>query len=133
MDENQAPHYCTGCGDMHGGEVRESPEVAIARIEADRAVKVARITAHQDENWNETRVEVAGIEGAAEVASAEATAEVVGEIIAAGSGAGDEEEPAVVVEAPPAETPEEEPSIEPKDESSGEPPAPKKPGLSYWP
>jgi hypothetical protein len=134
MDQDQAPHYCTGCGEMHGGEARETPEVAMARINRDADIKIARINAHQDDGYNETRVEVAEIEGAAEVAVAEATAEVVGEIIAAEAGAGDEEElPPVVVEAPAPETIDEEPSMEPKDELSDGPPAEKKTSFSYWP
>jgi hypothetical protein len=134
MDENQPPHYCTGCGDMHGGEARESPEVAIARINREADIKIARINAHQDQDWNETRVEVAEVEAAAEVESAVATAETVVALTgAAGETPEAEEPPAVVVEAPAAETEIEEPSIMPKDDSGGEPPAPKSKGFSYWP
>lgn len=101
--------YCPHCG----GEVEHavetagpaeevvSAEVEIARINAERDVKVAQIAARQDKDWNETRLEETKVEAEAEVASAEATAEVVGEIIAAEAGAGDGQEdgePPVVVE-----------------------------------
>jgi hypothetical protein len=125
-------HACETCGLQHAatGERAESDAVAIARIETQRDIEVARLQGRQERDWNETRVEVAEIEGAAEVATAEATAEVIGEVIAAEAGAEAEppaEDPAPVVVTGPAE-PEEElapPETAPKEST------PKK--SSFWP
>jgi hypothetical protein len=102
--------FCPHCG----GEADQLPaaaaaelssdEVEIARIQADRDVEVAKIQARQDRDYNETRVEVAAIEGEAEVGAAEAQAEVIGEIIAAETGTGEEgEQPPAVITAEPQE------------------------------
>jgi hypothetical protein len=105
-----------------------SAEVEIARINAERDVKVAQIAARQDKDWNETHAEVAEIEADAEVAAAEATAEVIGEVIAAEGDAPAEEEtdPVVVVEAPP-EDPEPETAPPPAEETT-----PKETSKGWW-
>jgi hypothetical protein len=95
-------HACQDCGMLHDTPVQqESEAVAIARIQAENALALARISAREDRNWNETRVEVAEIEAEAEVASATAEAEVIGEIIAAeGAPAEGEAGEPIVVELP---------------------------------
>ena len=57
-------HYCSACGEIHGGSSRESEEVKIAKINADRDVEVARL-AHSAQR----------VEAAAEVAATEVVAE----------------------------------------------------------
>jgi hypothetical protein len=130
-------HTCAepGCGLVHdfpGGSVPPNPEVEIARINADRDVSVARLQARQDADWNETRVEVAGIEAGALVAEAEVTAEVIGAAIEAGAEAsveGDEAgEPVIVVADPGAE----EPAAPPPPELEGDNSGPKK-SKGIWP
>ena len=62
--------YCPHCGNETeqliavASPVAETvnAEVEIARINAERDIEVAKIGARQDRDWNETRVEVAGIE-----------------------------------------------------------------------
>jgi hypothetical protein len=58
-------------------------EVEIARINAERDVKVAQISARGERDWNETRVEVAEIEADAEVEAAAVEAEIISEAIEA--------------------------------------------------
>jgi hypothetical protein len=106
MSEPMAPHHCTGCGDMHGGEHRENPEVAIARIQAERDVRVAELGRgefNKTELEAETEIAVAEIDAAAVVEEATVKAEVLEEII---TPAEPDPEPVVVVEdqSAPAET-----------------------------
>jgi hypothetical protein len=94
-----AVHACTECGlihDMAVTEERESDEVRIARINADRDIAVARYAARQDADWNDTRAEVARIEAKAEVQAAE----IEGEVIAAALEASDVEAEPVEIIAP---------------------------------
>lgn len=130
--------YCPHCGN----EVEHVPgvaavaetvssEVEIARINAERDVKVAQINARQERDWNETRLEETKLETEAEVASAEATAEVIGEVLAAETGSAEEEEtetePVVV-----AEVPEPEPDLAPPPVDGGHETGPKKkPGWAF--
>jgi hypothetical protein len=119
-------HFCSACGQPHGAEERTSPEVEIARINAERDVKIARMEYREaveaGELAAETAIEVTELETAADVAVAEET---------------DPPEPdssedgnqSIIVEGPPAE-PEEEPSLEPKEEHLPEPTASKSRG--YW-
>lgn len=58
------PHYCAACGEIHGGTGRESEEVKIAKINAERDIEVARL-AHSAQQT----------EAAAEVAATEVVAE----------------------------------------------------------
>ena len=110
--------FCANCGHPQDGsiaapaEVPESDEVRIARINADRDVKVAQLAARQEREWNESREVIAETEAEAAVEVAVAEAEVIGTIIAAETSEPEPEpmpEP-VVVEAP---APEPEPSDAP--------------------
>jgi hypothetical protein len=83
-----APHYCTGCGEMHGGGARESDELKIAKVMADRDIEVARIQRGEARQAIEagqetaeleakTEVEIAAIEAETGVVAAEAVADAV--------------------------------------------------------
>ena len=125
-------HSCPDCGLAHGsaGEMPESDEVKIARLNKERDVEIARLQARQDKDWNETRVEVAEIEAGAEVDAAVATAELVGDAIEAGALEAEAEpgpDPVVVVDAP---EPEPEPDLAPPADVTPAP-APRSKGL--WP
>lgn len=114
MSEPMAPHHCTGCGEMHGGEHRESPEVAIARIQAERDIRVAELGRgefQQTELEAETEVKVAEIEAAAAVEESTVKAEVLEDILAPPE---QEPEPVVVVDpaaAEPDSVPDDEPPV----------------------
>jgi hypothetical protein len=107
--------YCPGCGNeveqpviiaASTGAEAVNAEVEIARINAERDIQVAKITARQDRDWNETRVEVAELETAAEVASASAEAEVIGAILATDPEPAEDTEPEpepLIVTEPPAD------------------------------
>jgi len=43
LSEHEGTHFCSACGQRHGGESRTDAEVKIARIQADRDIEVARI------------------------------------------------------------------------------------------
>lgn len=82
--------FCPHCGNatdiLPGAEAAEAPvplEVQLARIDADRAITIAKIQSRQDANWNETRTEVAEIEADAMVEAAAAEAEILGAAIEA--------------------------------------------------
>lgn len=111
--------FCSNCGHPQDGsiaapaEVPESDEVRIARINADRDVKVAQLAAKQEREWNESREVIAETEAEAAVEVAVAEAEVIGAIINAET-AEPEADPApepVVIEA-----------IDPAPEESDAPP-----------
>lgn len=128
------PHYCTGCGEMHGAEQRESDAVRIAEIHRQEAVELARINRSgykaEAELGAETAIAVAEIQADAGVEETAALAEGIAD---AGGGA---DLPVITdVPAPDAE-PEVQASIEPRGDDDGDdgPPAePKSTGLSYWP
>jgi hypothetical protein len=132
--------YCPHCGnevdamiDFKGPDADNniSAEVRIAEIQANRDIEVAKIAARQDRDWNETRVEVAGIEADAAVEAAVAEAEVVGAAIEAGIAP--EPEP-VIVNAPEAVADAEPEDAPPQVEGGSEPPEPKRKaaGLGMW-
>jgi len=80
-------HTCADCGLVHdqlaaGGDAREAAEVAIARINADRDVQVAKIGARQERDWNESMTERTEIEADASVEVAVAEAEIIGPMLA---------------------------------------------------
>lgn len=79
-----------------------SDEVEIARIQAERDIQVAKIGARTEGDYNDTRVAVAEIEGAAEVGAAEATAEAVAAVVDAQAPDDELAEPAepAVIEVP---------------------------------
>jgi hypothetical protein len=90
-------HHCSACGEVHGGERRDSPEVAIARIQAERDVKVAELARGEFQKTEleaETEIAVAEIDAAAVVEEATVKAEVLDEIL---SPPEPEPEPVVVV------------------------------------
>jgi hypothetical protein len=99
--------FCPDCGEGHDCTAvtgnREDPTVTIARINAERDVKVKQIGARQDHDWNEARVAVAGIEGEAEVEAAIAEAEVIGAAIEAGVVSEESAEPVIIDAPPPAD------------------------------
>jgi len=107
-----AAHHCTGCGELHGGESRTSPEVEIARIQADRDVRVAELARGEfqmTELEADTAVAVAEIDAAAAVEEATVKADVLEEILTPPE---PEPEPVVVVDdqsAPADEPPGDEP------------------------
>lgn len=125
-------HTCAECGltHDHAGEYVPpvSDAVRIAELETHRDIEVARLGRAEERDYNETRVEVAEIEAAAEVETAAVQAEVIAEVIAAEGEASIEEsaeggaEP-VIVEAIEPETPAEEPP--PVIDTEPEPPAKK--------
>lgn len=122
------PHYCTGCGQVHGGQTATDPSVEIARINAERDVQVAKLQARQQRDYNETAVAVAEVEGDAQVGSAEAMAEVI-------AAETPEPEPVIVT----VEAEEEEPEIEelvgdepPENDGTPVNPVPEKKKRSGW-
>lgn len=138
-------HSCETCGLVHDHvEVREADALAIARIEADRDIRIAQLQAGADKHVADTYAE-------ADVESAKAESKAIQAAYA------DEESDEHVVEAINAVTaglemdaePEPEPApmpmivnenenddvtVPPKREESEAPkePAPKKKGLSLW-
>jgi hypothetical protein len=129
------PHHCSACGQIHGGEQRDSDAVRIAEIHRLEAVELARINRgeyeHAAELEAETMIEVAGIQAAAGVEETAALADG----IASSGDAGDM--PAIVDTPIPDAEPEVQASIEPRDDDQGDdggpPDEPKSSGLSYWP
>lgn len=133
MSTPLGPHHCSACGDIHGGETVEAPEVAIARINREADVEIARIGRGEakaiTETQGETDIAVAEIHAAAGVEETEALAEAV-------VGSDSEEIPPVVVDAPADDIePEVEASIAPADdiEEPSEPVERRSKSLSYWP
>ena len=82
--------FCPHCGNetdqliaaLNPVKEEVSAEVEIARINAERDVKVAQLAARGDKDWNETQVEVAEIEADAGMVEAETKAELLDEIMA---------------------------------------------------
>lgn len=93
-----AAHICADCGLLHDmpAAPEESDQVKIARINREADYKIAQLSARQDSDWNETRVEVAEIEAEAQVEAAV----VEGEIIAAALEASDVEAEPIEIVAP---------------------------------
>lgn len=127
-------HSCPDCGLIHDHvqPPAESPEVAIARIQAQSAEAIAKINARSDRAWNESREAVAEIEADATVGAAEAEAAVIGAAIEAGAVAEESAEPVIV----PVPDPEPEADPEELPPAEGSPmPAPsgkKSLGLGMW-
>jgi hypothetical protein len=127
MAEGVIPHYCSACGELHGGSHGKNPEIEIAKINAERDIQVAKLARNEfkpTEAELENRVELAEVEAGAQVATAEALG---GGIAEAG--------PEVVVEAPSSE--ETEPEIdeivaeeEPPEVTSS--PTPREPKKTSW-
>jgi len=124
------PHYCSACGEIHGGgSSRESEELKIAKLNADRDIRIAEIQRSERRVLAEAGVETTEVQAEAEIAVAEVQAgaavdeavvenEVLEEIVAP-----DEPEPVVIPVAAPAGGAEEEtsgpPEIAPASQSSG--------------
>jgi hypothetical protein len=131
--------YCPNCGnpvDQLPGtaDVTEvvSAEVQIARINADRDIRLAELARSSDKDWNETRVEVARVEADADMVAAVAEAEVLGDVVAAGT---ESPPPAEIVNAPEADVEEVADDAPPPVETEGsEPPTPERKtiGLGAW-
>jgi hypothetical protein len=86
------PHYCAACGEIHGGTGRESEEVKIAKINAERDIEVAKLQRAETRDYTEAATEqteiaaqaevaVAAVEGAAAVEEAIVENEVLEEIV----------------------------------------------------
>jgi len=130
-------HTCTECGLVHDTTVAppESPDVAIARIQAASAEAIAKINARSDREWNESREVVAEIEAEADVASATAEAEIVGAALEAGVVTPEPDPAPVITVAPDVDMSQEaDPEELPPAEGSPapEPAAPKSRGLGMW-
>lgn len=95
-------HFCSACGEQHGGGQRTVPEVEIARIHADRDVKIAQLEYREGLEGLAVEAETAVVIAELETESAVAVAEETG----APDGQGEEPGPPIVVEAPAAEEPE---------------------------
>jgi hypothetical protein len=130
MSEPMGEHFCTGCGQPHGGNTGKDAEVRIAEINAKRDIEVARIQRGEFQT-------VAATEAETEIAVAELETAAAVEVAAELDAPPAAEEPdtqAIVVEGPPAEPDEPDaPSMEPSDDDAGgEPPEPRK-SRGYWP
>lgn len=123
-------HFCSACGQLHGAEQADSA-VEIARIQAERDVKVAQIergiSQHNAEVYAETDIAVAEIHGDAGVAEAEALADGIAD-------SGDGAEVPVITDVPaPDVEPEVQETIAPRDEEDDLPSVPaEKSAWSYW-
>lgn len=105
-------HACETCGLQHAhpGELPPAPEsdaVKIARVEAERDIKVAQLQARQTRDELETAETIAETVAEAEVAAAEVEADAAAEVAEALIETADEPEEVIV--AP-------EPEPEPEDE-----------------
>lgn len=128
-------HVCQECGLMHDAVTpTESEAVTLARIAKEQAIEVAKIQAKQERDWNETRVEVAAIEGEAEVGAAEAQAEVIGAVLADGDEPPAAEPEPIVIDAPSiTDVGEIDEDAVPPASDAPQPTAPSKPrGLGFW-
>lgn len=126
--------YCPDCGTGHDCEVeagtRTDPGVEIARINADRDVAVARLSARMQREELETVEEVAEVQADAEVEAAVAEAEIVGAAIE--GGIAPEPEP-LIIDAPTAIADAGPDDAPPPVEGSPEPEVKHKPrGLGAW-
>lgn len=106
-----ALHTCTDCGLLHDheGTPTANPEVEIARIQADRDVRVAELQRgefNKTELEAETEIKVAEIEAAAAVDEATVKADVLDDILTPPEPEPDPE-PVVIVDDPEAAEPEE--------------------------
>lgn len=130
--------FCPHCGspveELPGAPAAgESEAVVLARIEMDKAIELAKIARRTELDYNETRIEVAGIEAEAEVGAAEATAEVVAAVIESGGNDDGGDQGPVIIDAPEAIA-EDEPDDAPPEVEGSEPPEPKSKsaGIGFW-
>lgn len=126
--------YCPDCGTGHECEAategRENPEVAVARIQADRDIAVAKLQARIQREELATDEAIAETQADAEVESAVAEAEVVGAAIEAGVAPAPEP---IVIDAPVIND-DAEPDDAPPPAEGSAPPAPKAKasGIGFW-
>jgi len=128
MTEPAIPHHCSACGEVHGASPRTSPEVEIARIQAERDIRVAELSRGEFQKTEleaETEIAVAEIEAAADVEEAIVKAEVLDDILTPEP----EPEPVVIVENE-AEAESAEPDDAPPEIETA-PPAPKR-SNAWW-
>ena len=72
-------HVCTDCGLLHDTPTQqETPEVAIARIQAETQLKIEQLRARTDRHIAETETEAAE-----DIAETEAEASIVGDVASA--------------------------------------------------
>lgn len=127
--------YCEGCGTGHECEAQAEiaavdRQVEIARLETKRDIEVARIQAGVQRDELETAETIAETEAEAEVTSAVAKAEILGDAIE--GGIQDAPEPVIIdAPGPPAEEIAED---APPEVEGSEPPEParKTVGLGMW-
>jgi NMD protein affecting ribosome stability and mRNA decay len=74
------PHYCSACGEIHGGASRESEEVKIAKIMADKEIRIAELANRATTEVVEGSIEQTEIEAAAAVDEAVVKVEVMEEL-----------------------------------------------------
>ncbi|HUY44219.1 MAG TPA: hypothetical protein VMV92_00620 [Streptosporangiaceae bacterium] len=124
---NEIGHYCSACGQAHGGGSRESDDLKIARLNAERDIQIARLARGEVKLEAEAAVEAAEVTAEAGIEQTAIVAETVAETGELPE-PGPEPEPAPVVVVPPAETG--------GDEVAGPPevslPATEKKGGSGW-
>jgi hypothetical protein len=95
-------HYCSACGESHGGRQGESDEVKVAKINADRDIEVARLARAEARQEIEAEIEQTEIIADAAVEEAVVEAAVLDDILNPEPEAAAEPEP-TVVEIPDAE------------------------------
>lgn len=105
------PHFCTGCGQPHETS-GESEAVRIAKINADRDIKVEQIRRSELRHEDETAIEQTEINAEATVEEAVVTAAVLEELIA----------PDPAPEPGPVELPVDMPEPDPEPDTVPEPP-----------
>lgn len=131
-----ALHTCADCGLAHdAGTPAETPEpveVTLARIEADRAIQVARIEAGARRAEADAIVDAAHEDARGEIGAAEAEAEIIGDAIEAA--ATPEEAAEIILPEPPEETVEETPGDAPPEVEGSPVPEPhrKSRGIGMW-
>lgn len=74
------PHYCSACGEIHGGTSTKNPEVEIARIQAERDIEVAKLANRATSELAEASIETTEIEAGAAVDEAVVRADVLTEL-----------------------------------------------------
>ena len=132
------PNYCHECGARllaedhpdETGKVTEA-EVEIARIQANRDIRIAELAAREAHAETEAAVEISESEAEVEAAHAEGVAEGIETVIDAANPETSEGEPATIVVEAPAEEAEESAEVPPVIEPH-EPPHREKNRNPWW-